>query len=201
VNARIPCAALAVVAVLALSVVVARSDEPQPSPEEMMKKWQDANRTGKHHQALAYFLGKWDASLQFVMPGSPPSAPEKGEAEGAWLVPGRWMAFHVKATFMGRPYEGHGIHGFDNTKKKHVSTWVDNTNTAMIATEGVVVDPTGDVVVQYGTLDEFLTGEHDKAIRVVTRRLGPDKFTQEIWDLGIGESGAVVLTYTFTRWK
>jgi hypothetical protein len=65
----------------------------------------------------------------------------------------------------------------------------------------VVVDPTGKVRVTYGTLDEYLTGEHDKAVKYVMRTLSPDSHVLEVWDLGIGENGAVVLHFTFTRRK
>jgi hypothetical protein len=99
------------------------------------------------------------------------------------------------------PMEGFGMFGFDNVKKKHVATWVDTTSTALISAEGVVVDPSGKTVVCYGSLDEYMTGEHDKAVRHTRKRISDDQWVLEIWDLGIGELGAVVLRETFTRVK
>ena len=46
---------------------------------------------------------------------------------------------------------------------------------------------------------EWMTGEHDKAVKYVTRHEGPDKWIFEIWDLGIGEDGKAVMIQTYTR--
>jgi hypothetical protein len=200
---RLVLCSLALVGSFAIARSAAVSEEPQVTPE-MAKKWEEARRPGPHHKALEYFLGTWDGVLEMLMPGAPPPPPEKQaklQAKGEWLLEGRWMGFRVQGTFMGMPYEGFGTSGFDNTKKKHVGTWVDNSGTTLIHSEGTVVDPTGQVTVLYGTLDEWITGEHDKPIRVTTRKISPDKFTNEIWDLGIGEHGAIVLRYTFSRRK
>jgi hypothetical protein len=172
------------------------------SQAEMMKKWEESLRLGQHHKDLAYTVGTWDGVIEFPpMPGMPAMPPSKVEGTGAWLIEGRWASFRVKGTLMGKPYEGFGISGFDATKKKHVASWVDNGNTAMHYYEGTVVDPTGAVVALYGTLDEFLTGEHDKPVRYTRRKVSDDKFVLEIWDLGIGELGQVVMRQTFTRRK
>ena len=71
----------------------------------------------------------------------------------------------------------------------------------MLTMEGVVVDPTGKLQVSYGPMDEWMTGEHDKAVKYVTRTISDDEWIFEIWDLGIGENGKAVVIERFTRKK
>ena len=61
------------------------------------------------------------------------------------------------------------------------------------------VDPKTSALLMYGTLDEYLTGEHDKMVKTVTRFLSADKIVMEIHDLAIGEDNTKVLEVTYTR--
>jgi len=85
--------------------------------------------------------------------------------------------------------------------KKWVMSWADTSTTALYVAEGPVSDPTGMTMSLYGELDEFLTGECDKPFRWTIRKDGEDKFTFEIWDLGIGADGRKVMEIGYTRRK
>jgi hypothetical protein len=184
-------------AVALISTNVLSEEDPMAAAMAKAKKWTEPGR--QHHQ-MAYFIGHWDVETQMIMPGMK-RPPTKGTAEYKWLIPGRWISVDLKGTMLGAPMQSFGIHGFDNFKKKWVTTWVSSMDTAMNRSEGVIIDPTGKVRAEYGTLDEYLNGEHDKPFRTVTRRLTDDKFENEVWDLGIGEAGAIVIKQTFTRKK
>ena len=56
-----------------------------------------------------------------------------------------------------------------------------------------------DALVTYGTIDEYLTGEHDKMVKYVWRFRGDDAMTFEVHDLPIGESNTKVVEVTFKR--
>ena len=71
-------------------------------------------------------------------------------------------------------------------------------DTAMSRAEGDL-DPGGKVLLLYGTIDEYLTGEHDKMVKTVFRFLSPDKMIMEIHDLPIGEQNTKVVEVTYTR--
>jgi len=73
-------------------------------------------------------------------------------------------------------------------------------STAMNHAEGMR-DRTGKVLTLYGTMDEPMTGEHDKPVKYVLRVLGPDKHVYEIHDLAIGEPHTMVIEVTYTRKK
>ena len=189
-------AALTVGAVVTVAQVGFSGDEPPPpSPADMMKKMAEASALGKHHAELGARLGAWDVDIEVM------GMPSKGSCECTWLMEGRFLQERLKGSMMGAPMETVSIQGWDNVKKKFTYVALNSMETAIRTAEGVVVDPTGKVQVSYGTLDEYLTGEHDKPVKYVHRTLGPDKRVLEVWDLGIGETGQVVVKFTYTRKK
>ena len=125
----------------------------------------------------------------------------RATAEFSWLIPNLWMQQHIKGTMFGRPYQRFAVFGFDDYRKNHAVCWVDSGTTAMGQSNGVVVDPSRKIEVGYGTIDEFMTGEIGKPVMFVTRRIDADHHVLEIRDPGIGEDGAAVLTYSYTRRK
>lgn len=172
----------------------------QPSMDEMMARMTEAAAIGPHHKALARYLGTWNVEIALVMPGAPVQK-SQGRAEYAWAIEGRWLSQRITGEFMGRPYAGFALMGFDNSARNHVAVAVSSMDTAMIMTRGLVVDPTHKVRTLYGRLDEYTAGELHKPLKVVLRDVGETRHVMEIWDLGIGEAGAKVLEYTFTRPK
>src|SRR5262249_23046475 len=76
--------------------------------------------------------GTWDAEV-IVRPG--PGLPEqhsKGVSE-QYTVGGRWLVVDFKNE---TGFEGHGIYGWDETRKAFVATWVDPMRTLMTIMEG-----------------------------------------------------------------
>jgi len=196
---KIRLGALALALFLVAGDYALSQDDPA-DPNEMMRKIVEASKLTDHHRALGDLVGEWDVKMEVKMPGIPVTP---GTMTAEWLIPKRWLVMRLKAPgFMGRPdYESVYVTGYDKIKKKFVSMVVDSMGPAMLTMQGVVVDPTGKVGVQYGTLDEYLTGEHDKPFKLVTRTIDDDNFAFEVWDLGIGEQGKPVIVQTFTRKK
>ena len=192
-------AAGAVCASLLVSAIAApASQDPKPADmAAMMAKAKRFTQPGEHHQALARFLGKWDTETRFAMPGVT-MPPEKGTADVSWLMDGRWLKSESKGTLMGQPTEGFMIMGYDNFKQSYVTTMVSTMDTAMLRSEGDM-DPSGKSLLAYGTLDEYLTGEHDKMVKYVWRFVSDDKIVLEIHDLPIGERNTKVVEITYTR--
>ena len=48
------------------------------------------------------------------------------------ILGGRYLEQRYEGTMMGQPFSGIGVTGFDNYKKKFVSTWVDSMGTAIM---------------------------------------------------------------------
>lgn len=176
----------------------------QPSPEEMqkmMRVYMETTKPSKYHSYLHQFLGEWESKSKIWMagPNGPPTE-SKGTAKYSWAVEGKWLRIEATGTLMGIPMKGFGIQGYDNFKKKYVGLWIDSMGTALLTYEGTL-DKTGKTLMQWGKMDEPMTGEHDKAVKYVTHSVQGDKFTFEIHDLAIGGNNTKVIEVEYTRKK
>ncbi|MEM7352743.1 MAG: DUF1579 family protein [Acidobacteriota bacterium] len=165
----------------------------------MMEKAKAYTQPGPHHDLLKRFLGTWDTEFRVTLSGSQTPA-EKGTATFSWLIEGRWIQQQSTGSVMGNPTQGFMIIGYDNLKMSYVTVTVGNVDTAMLTAEGDL-DPTGKALITYGTLDEYLTGEHDKMVKYVWRFVSDDKLVFEVHDLPIGESNTKVVEITYNRRK
>ncbi len=170
---------------------------PNAAWEEMMKRAKRFTQLGKHHEALERFLGEWETELSIFMAGNA-TKPEKGKASFSWLMKGRWLQAKMNGRMMGQTVDGFYLIGYDNFKMSYVQTAVSSMDTAMVRQEGDM-DPGGKALLLYGTLDEYLTGEHDKMVKTVWRFVSKDKLVMELHDLPIGEKNTKVVEIVFTR--
>ncbi len=192
--------AATVVAIVATSAALAA--EPPKETEkvdmaEMMARAKAYTQPGDHHQVLERFLGTWDTELKITMPGSKIPA-DRGTATFSWLMPGRWLKQETRGTLMGAPNETFMILGYDNFKQSFVTVSVGTMDTAMLSSEGDL-DPSSEALITYGTVDEYLTGEHDKMVKYLWRFVSDDQMVLEVHDLPIGEHHTKVVEVTFNR--
>lgn len=176
--------------------------DPQDKGGEMaamMAKAKKFTSPGPHHKQLEPMIGSWTTETRGFV-GGKALPPEKGEAEFHWAMKDRWVEGTWKGTLMRMPIEGLLVMGYDNFKQTYVYTQVTNMDTAMIRTEGRT-DPATKSIVTYGTLDEYLTGEHDKALKIIWRFPSADSLMLEVHDLAIGENNTKVFEVAYTRKK
>lgn len=196
---------LAVIAVSAIALVTISAQDKKPEAQgdaanmqEMMKRWQESATPGPAHKKLEPLVGTWDTVSRMWMqgPGKPP-VESKGTAEIRWVLGGRFLLEEAKGEMMGQPFQGMGLTGYDNFKKKYIFSWADSSETALYTALGDI-DSTGVVMTSYGQMDEPMTGERDKRVKYVTRMINQDKHVFEIYD-NVGKPGefvAVEITYT-----
>lgn len=190
---------VSLIACLAFAATSA-AQENRPGPADMAKMMEQAKKfttPGTHHEFLKKFIGKWDVQINLVMGGREMPG-EKGTCTTEWLMEGRWLKTTIDSSLMGRPYQSVTIMGYDNFKQSYVTTTVSNIDTAMNSMEGDL-DPDGKTLLIYGTIDEYLTGEHDKMVKAVFRLKSDTEHTMEVHDLPIGEHNTKVLEFKFTR--
>lgn len=203
-----PHLTFAALAALALPLfALARAQDPTNPADPrnydmatMMKRWQEACTPNANHEKLARFLGKWETESAMTMELGGEAIKTKGSAEIEWLFEGRWLIERSDGQMMGTPMKTVSIHGYDNFKKKYVSTVINSTTTALLHAEGNF-DASGKNLITYGPMDEPMTGEHDKAVRYVTRFVDADTFVFEVHDLAIGEKDNKVVAVTYKRKK
>jgi len=87
-----------------------------------------------HHLAIQALAGVWDSEVEFV---ADPSAPMKSRGVETIRPCGDlWVVGDLEADFMGAPFRGHWVAGFDAKKGKHVGVWVDSMGDFLTTSEG-----------------------------------------------------------------
>lgn len=115
--------------------------DAQADPKKQMEAYAKLAQPGEHHKHLGNLAGKWKVTgKSWMAPGQPP-VDMSGTMEASWILGGRYMQEVHKASFMGQPFEGRSLDGYDNTTKEYFSTWVDNMGTGVMLFRGSCDDP------------------------------------------------------------
>ncbi len=115
--------------------------------DPMMQAMMEAGTPGEQHKVLASAAGEWKAHTKFMMqPG------QFDEGEGVMsskaFLGGRYTRATFKSDFMGMPFEGFALNGYDNIKKEYFSIWIDSMSTGVMHMTGQMK---GDTLVFHGT--------------------------------------------------
>jgi hypothetical protein len=111
---------------------------PAMTPEQKiaMDAMAKAGTPGEAHAQLAKMSGNYDLEIRsWDKPGGEAMV-EAGTATRSMALGGRVMVEMVHSKMMGQPFEGHGMHGYDNVTGKHWATWNDSMSTGVMLEEG-----------------------------------------------------------------
>jgi hypothetical protein len=92
------------------------------------------------YRILAMEEGVWDADITMTLPGQ--QATRSKGVEINRLLGGKWLISDFKGELYGRPFEGHGVNGYDADKGKYVATWVDSLSARIDQMEGTYDEKT-----------------------------------------------------------
>ena len=119
-----------------VATAAAAKDEPKKPEQAMdMEAWAKVNAAGPQHKAMERFAGEWDAEVATMMPDGA-MAKSKGKQTAKMILGGRFLESTFEGTMMGKPFHGRGLMGYDNLKKKYVSTWADSMSTGIMVFVG-----------------------------------------------------------------
>lgn len=105
-------------------------------PQAMMELWKQAATPGEPHKLFASLAGSWTTQTkEWMEPGKPPME-STGTAELKMLLDGRFLYQEYNGQMMGQPFNGIGIDGYDNIRKKYVTAWMDTMGTGIFFMEG-----------------------------------------------------------------
>ena len=124
--------------VLTVSVAMAKDKKPekQMDPQAMMEMYQKLATPGEPHKLFASLAGSWTTKTkEWMEPGKPPTE-STGTAEMKKLLDGRFLQQEFTSQMMGQPFSGIGIDGYDNLRKRYVTTWIDTMGTGIFMMEG-----------------------------------------------------------------
>ncbi|MGO4708156.1 DUF1579 domain-containing protein [Chryseobacterium sp. 2TAF14] len=100
------------------------------------KAWMDFATPGEMQKMIAKADGNWIGETTMWMENGGQPMMSKSEATNKMMFDGRYQMSTHKGNMMGMPFEGVSILGYDNAKKKFVSTWIDNMGTGIMNMEG-----------------------------------------------------------------
>jgi hypothetical protein len=108
---------------------------PPMDSATMMNNWMAYATPGDMHKLMSSWDGTWDATVTSYYPGKAPEV-SKSTTVNTTIMDGRYQRSVHKGTMMGAPFNGESIMGYDNARKKFISTWVDNMGTGVMLMEG-----------------------------------------------------------------
>lgn len=110
---------------------------------------------------LKKWVGNWEATIESTgRDGKPVRNAAKSSVR---LSGGRWLVSDFDGTFLGAPFIGHEVLGYDPIAKKFVLNWVDSMATSFATGEGLY-NP------QTKTLTVTVTGRDDSTGKMTTWR-------------------------------
>lgn len=158
-----------------------------------MARAQQPDQPGPEHKQLAKSVGTWDAVVK--IDGAPDS---KGTMVVQAVNGGLWVASKFTGDLGGAGFEGHGLDGYDQRKKKFVSVWTDSMSSGFMLMEG--------------TFDEkaqafVMTGEgpgpdgQPMKYKTVNKFSDNDHQTFQMYTVAPGGAETKMMTIEYTRKK
>ncbi len=158
---------------------------------------QEPPKPGPEHAMLKELEGTWDAVM--TMAGAPKDAPaSKGTQIYKMECGGLWLSSKFEGDFAGMKFEGRGIDGYDQAKKKYIAIWVDSMSGAPLLMEG-----TRDEKTKVLTLMGDHPGPDGKPAKFMTKSLSRDKnhHTFTMYLIGEDKKELEMMTIEYTRKK
>jgi hypothetical protein len=135
----------------------------------MMEKWKAYATPGSEHKVLEPKVGKWDVKVRMWATPDAPVQESSATCESRWVFGNRFLEHDVKGTWMGQPFEGRGFTGYDNLKKKYVTTWLDSGMTGIAFSEGTY-DPAKKAFTFTGECPDVMSGKFSESRTVETMK-------------------------------
>ena len=164
--------------------------------EAMMK----AAAPGEQHKILAKSAGTFDAEIIMKPAADAPEVKSKGKEVSEMVLGGRYLKIDFTGDMMGMPFSGTGLNGYDNVKKKWISTWADSMSTGIMVSEGVA-DASGKVITYNGEYACPIENGKMKKFRQVFKMIDDDHHEFEMYMPGPDGKEMRGLYIKYTRAK
>lgn len=182
------------VAVLSLSCFAFAQQQDDP----MMKAWMAYATPGDVHKTMSGMVGTWDTTMKSYMnPGEPTE--QKGSSTFESAMDGRYIVEKAEGNFMGMPFHGMGVYGYDNGMKKYVSSWVDNMGTGIMTGAGSS-DDGGKTINWMNSGFDPMSGK-EQNYRSVMHMMSADQYHFEMYGPGPDGKEMKMMEITYDRKK
>lgn len=162
----------------------AMGGQPEMPPEmaKMMEAWGNYATPTETHAHMMKGAGKWSMKTKMRFTPDMPWDESTSQIETTSIMGGRYLFEKVNGSAGGQPFEGMNIIGYDNFKKKHFYSWIDNMGTGVFYAEGDMAAD-GKSITYWSEGPDFMTGKMKKT-RSVMKYDSDDQHTIEMYDNG-----------------
>lgn len=172
---------------------------PQMSEKEMMKAITEAATPGEEHARLDALVGEWTTTGKFWMgPGKEPEV-SKGTGSSKWIMGKRFIKEDFTGKWMGQPFTGMGILGYDKVKKEYTSTWIDTMGTGVMSSSGHYDSGKNHLVMD--TVFACPMSDGEKKGKAVTRIISKDEHVFEMYDIAPDGTELKMMEIVYKRKK
>ena len=184
--------------VLTASTAMAKDKkaEKQMDPQAMMEEYKKLATPGEPHKQLASLAGSWTTKTKEWMEPGKPAMESTGSVEMKTLLDGRFLQQEFTGNMMGQPYSGIGTTGYDNLRKRYVSTWIDSMGTGVFVMEGTA-SPDGKTITLKGQHAELGGGQMSH--RAVWKIVDANTQTFDMYGTHKGGKEMKMMEITYTR--
>jgi len=143
--------------------------------EAMMAEWMKYSEPSEHHRLMQPMIGTFHVVGKMWMDPSQ-SEPQvmTGKSTTEWILGGRFALTHYKSEFMGMPFEGMAMMGYDRFLQQYQSFWWDTMGTMTYQTVGTVT-PDGKVFTFNGAMQDPSMGGAMVNTREIVRIINNNK--------------------------
>lgn len=187
---------IALVVVIAVPVVwfgnALATGKGDPPAEMDLPVWM---KMTEEHRHLAESVGEYDAHLKVWMaPGTEPME-FTGKATRKAIHGGFFVEETFSSSWMGQPYQGRLIEGFDTVRREFFSIWIDSSGPMASHSRGTVEDG---ILKMAGTGPDRMTGK-PKRTRYEVKALETGH-RMSMWDVtDSGSQKTMEITYVKTK--
>jgi len=167
------------------------------SPEQIQEYMAKVAVPGPEHKYFDYFIGDWTFDNTMYMGDEPMTS--KGSATWGWKLGGRYVESTYTGDFMGQPFTGWGVDGYDRANQSYFSLWFDTAGTGYMAGHGVL-SKDGKTLTTSGTMMDPMVGA-EVAHRSVTTIVDKDHFTFVMFQTMPGQEETKAMEMNYTRAK
>ena len=189
----------AAIAFAPLVVAQDAAQAPQMTPEQqkMMEAWTAAATPGPQHAQLKLMDGKFNSQSSMWMDPKAPPQTGVGTLVNETIMGGRYQQSTYHGEWNGEKFEGHGITGYDNTRKKYFATWHDSMSTAFYLAWGDY-DAATKTYTYHGEFPDPGLGGALVKVRLSVKVVSPDKFTFTWYETrpNVPEARTMEIVYT-----
>ena len=172
---------------LALSGTLAAQEPAADQMAAMM----EAVTPDENHAVLEPLTGTWSHAVTFYpAPGAQPMQ-MTATSVAEMTMGGRYLVTEIDGDFLGAPFEGREVMGYDKVRGEYFALFHDNMSTGPMISWGTW-DPATQTMTMEGTFADPMTGNLEKKVRNTTQLLDDGSVHYENW--GPGPDGEMYKT-------